>query len=218
MPALAPSRIAAAVAVLLVVLLVGWNSLRSERSDRPFPAGAATDPAVDAGGSAGPGSSQGPATLQIGGRSAAIVVDVSGAVRRPGVYRFEDGQRVIDAIHRAGGATRDAFAAGINRAALLSDGQQVVVPFSSAAVQPTAAGAAPVPGSPVVPGEGGPPISLGTATAADLDRIEGIGPVTAAAILEFRDSQGGISSIDELDQVSGIGPVTMEALRSQLQP
>ena len=62
------------------------------------------------------------------------------------------------------------------------------------------------------------PISLGTATAEELDTIEGIGPVTAAAILEFRDQNGGVSSVDDLDQVSGIGPTTMEALRARLQP
>jgi competence protein ComEA len=218
MPAIAPSRIAAAVAVLFVVGLVGWNSLRSEQSGHEFPAAAGTGPAsIDPGESGGP---DGPASLRLNPGSSAIVVDVSGAVRRPGVYRFEDGDRVIDAIRRAGGATRDAFAAGINRAALLADGQQVVVPLGSDAVGPTAAGAgmSTVPGTPAAPGAADAPISLGTATAAELDQIEGIGPVTAAAILEFRDSQGGVSSIDELDQVSGIGPVTMEALRSRLQP
>jgi competence protein ComEA len=218
MPALAPSRIAAAVAVLLVVLLVGWNSLRAERSESPFPApaGSGRAPAAESDAPTGGG---GPQTLQIGGSSGVIVVDVSGAVRRPGVYRLQQGDRVIDAIHRAGGATREAFAAGINRAALLDDGQQVVVPMNPGVAGTATSGAvAAVPGSPPVPGADAVPISLGTATAADLDQIEGIGPVTAAAIIEFRDSQGGISSIDELDQVSGIGPVTMEALRSRLQP
>ena len=51
-----------------------------------------------------------------------------------------------------------------------------------------------------------------------LDSIEGIGPVTAAAILQFRDERGGVSSVDELDEISGIGPATMEALRARLQP
>jgi competence protein ComEA len=62
------------------------------------------------------------------------------------------------------------------------------------------------------------PVSLGSATAEDLDAIEGIGPVTAAAILEFRDERGGVASVDELDEISGIGPTTMEALRGALQP
>ena len=62
------------------------------------------------------------------------------------------------------------------------------------------------------------PISLGTATVEQLDTIDGIGPVTAADIVEFRDQHGGLSSVDQLDQISGIGPATMESLRERLQP
>jgi len=62
------------------------------------------------------------------------------------------------------------------------------------------------------------PISLSTATAAELDTIDGIGPVTAEGIIDFREEHGGLSSVDQLDQISGIGPATMEALRERLQP
>jgi competence protein ComEA len=62
------------------------------------------------------------------------------------------------------------------------------------------------------------PISLGSATVEQLDQIEGIGPVTAQKIIEFRDQHGGLSSIEQLDEVDGIGPSTMQTLRSSLQP
>jgi competence protein ComEA len=78
----------------------------------------------------------------------------------------------------------------------------------------------------VVPAAGAPaavagaegPISLGTATAEQLDTIEGIGPVTAQDIIDFRDEHGGLASVEQLDELSGIGPATMESLRDGLQP
>jgi competence protein ComEA len=134
-----------------------------------------------------------------------VVVHVAGVVGRPGVYRLPAGSRVTDAVRRAGGFARGANHDAINLAARLSDGQQVVVP-GRGATSPSAVAA-----------QSGP-ISLGSATVEQLDQVEGIGPVTAQKIIEFRDQKGGLSSIDQLDEVSGIGPATMETLRSALQP
>jgi competence protein ComEA len=139
-----------------------------------------------------------------------LVVHVAGEVRKPGVYRLAAGSRVTDAVERAGGVTARASPDAINLAATVADGQQVVVPAA-----PAAGGAAAAVGATTNPDA---PISLGTATVEQLDTIEGIGPVTAADIIQFRDDHGGLSSIDELDQVSGIGPATMDALRARLQP
>lgn len=135
-----------------------------------------------------------------------LVVDVTGAVRKPGVYRMPAGSRVNDAVKRAGGETGKASLDSINLAARLADGQQVLVPEegSGSSFSTTEA-------------EDGP-ITLSSATAEQLDTIDGIGPVTAEDIIAFRDEHGGLSSIDQLDQISGIGPATMEALRDRLQP
>ena len=133
-----------------------------------------------------------------------VVVHVAGAVERPGVYRLPAGSRVTDAVRRAGGFARGANHDAINLAARLSDGQQVVVPRPGAPA--SAAGA-----------QSGP-ISLGSASVEQLDQVEGIGPVTAQKIVEFRDQHGGLSSINQLDEVDGIGPATMQTLRSALQP
>lgn len=177
-----------------VVLIVGLVTLRSDRSESEVipvrPAGRAGSP------------------LEVASRS--MVIDVSGEVRNPGVYRFEPGSRVIDAIERAGGPTNRAYPAGLNRAALLVDGQQVVLPGAS---RPGAVGSGAAPASGV-----DSPLSLGMATAVDLEQIDGIGPVTAGKIVEFRDSRGGLASVDDLDQIPGIGPATMETLRSAVQP
>jgi competence protein ComEA len=135
-----------------------------------------------------------------------VVVHVAGDVRRPGVYRLPAGSRVTDAVRRAGGFAGGANQDAINLAARLSDGQQVVVPGPGTVAASSAAG------------EQTGPISLGSATAEQLDGVEGIGPVTAQKIIEFRDQHGGLSSINQLDEVDGIGPSTMQTLRAALQP
>jgi competence protein ComEA len=135
-----------------------------------------------------------------------VVVHVAGDVQRPGVYRLPAGSRVTDAVRRAGGFAGGANQDAINLAARLSDGQQVVVPGSGTVAASSAPG-----------GQTGP-ISLGSATVEQLDGVDGIGPVTAQKIIDFRDQHGGLSSINQLDEVDGIGPSTMETLRSALQP
>ena len=193
MPEMSRSQVIVYAAVAAALLLVGARAIRGEgETESSF--------AASTGGGGG-GSS-----LSISGSGGDLVVDVTGAVRRPGVYRMPVGSRVNDAVRRAGGAARGAELEAINRAARLADGQQVVVPKRLPGGVTSAAA-----------GEEGP-ISLGTATAEQLEEIEGIGPVTAGDIIEFRDEHGGLSSIDQLDQVPGIGPATMESLRDRLQP
>jgi len=197
MPELSRSQIAVYGAVAVALLLLGMRAIRAEGSD---------------GGGFGSGSqsfssSAGGVSFHGSGAGADVVVDVTGAVARPGVYRLPAGARVTDAVQRAGGATGAAVLEAINLAAHLADGQQVVVPRRGIG------GAVPI-GSASEEG----PISLGTATVEQLDTIDGIGPVTAQKIVEYREQQGGLASVDQLDQVSGIGPATMESLRARLQP
>lgn len=201
MPELSRPQMAVYGAVAVALLLLGARAIRAEGSDRPdYPSSSSSFPA--AAGNDG-------FVLDRGGAGGDVVVDVTGAVVRPGVYRLPRGARVTDAVRRAGGATGSALLEAINLAARLADGQQVVVPRRGL-------GRAPLAASGAAAEEG--PISLGTATVEQLDTIDGIGPVTAQDIVEFREQHGGLSSVDQLDQVSGIGPATMESLRARLQP
>lgn len=200
MPELSRAQVLVYGAVAVALLLVGARVIRGE-------SGGGDSFAAAAGGT-GPGGGSGEFTVS--GAAGDLVVDVAGAVARPGVYRLPVGSRVDDAVKRAGGATGRAELEAVNLAARLADGQQVVVP------ERAAAGAA-VSGGAGAGAEDGP-ISLGTATVEELDTIDGIGPVTAEDIVEFRDQHGGLASVDQLDQISGIGPATMEALRARLQP
>ncbi len=198
MPELSRSQIAVYGAVAVALLLLGARAIRAEGNSGP--AGSAASFSSSGGGGFAIDSS---------GSGGDVVVDVTGAVERPGVYRLPAGARVTDAVQRAGGASGGALLEAINLAARLADGQQVVVPKRGPGGAPVAnAGPA---------GEEGP-ISLGTATVEQLDTIDGIGPVTAEDIIEYRDQHGGLSSVEQLDQVSGIGPATMESLRARLQP
>jgi len=144
--------------------------------------------------------------------AARVVVDVVGAVRRPGLYRLEQGSRIADAVARAGGATGKADLAQVNLAAPLADGEQVVVPKRGAA---GAAGAAVGPGG---TGTATGPVHLSNATLDQLDSLPGIGPVTAQKILDYRAKHGAFSSVDELDAVPGIGPSRMDQLRDLVAP
>jgi competence protein ComEA len=144
----------------------------------------------------------------------AVVVDVVGAVRRPGLYRLEQGARIADAVSRAGGATGKADLALINLAAPLADGEQVVVPKRGAAAlgAPTAAGSSSA-GAP-----SGGPVHLSTATLEQLDSLPGIGPVTAQKILDYRQKHGAFTSVDGLDAVPGIGPARLDQLKDLVAP
>ena len=135
---------------------------------------------------------------------------VAGAVLRPGVYRLSPRARVVDAVRRAGGARRRADLSALNLAAKLEDGRQVVVPLR------------PRPGAPVPAGGGtatapAGPIDINTATAEQLDELDGIGPGMAGAILEYRKEHGGFGSIEELGQVPGIGEKRLAALREKVR-
>jgi competence protein ComEA len=143
--------------------------------------------------------------------SAPLVVDVEGEVARPGLQRVPPGSRAGVAVTAAGGLTRRGDATAVNLAAPLRDGQQIVVPRRGAS-----AAAVPAAGGP--PAGPSAPISLSSATVAQLDTLDGIGPTLAQRIVQYRDAHGGFRSVDELKQVEGIGEKRFAALRQALQP
>ena len=144
--------------------------------------------------------------------TARLVVDVAGAVRRPGLYRLERGSRVADAIAAAGGATGRADVDAVNLAAPLADGLQIIVPHrgpaGASALSPTG-GSAPSPTAPV---------DLNSASVEELDALPGIGPSTAQKIVDYRQAHGAFHSLEELDAVPGIGAGRIAQLKGLVVP
>lgn len=141
-----------------------------------------------------------------------LVVHVAGAVLDPGVHELPAGSRVVDAIEAAGGLAPVADGSRINLAAPVADGERVYVPAVGEAAPPPVAGGAGA-GGPGGAGASAGPVDLNEADEAALDELPGIGPATAAAIIEHRRQIGRFSSVDQLLDVRGIGEAKLEQLR-----
>lgn len=196
-----PARIVASGLGVVVAAVVAWWLLRPAPTpiELQLPRAEATSSAP---------SSRPPATTAVP-RSApsagdTIVVQIAGAVARPGVYRMPAASRVVDLIDAAGGPSPDADPSQLRLAALLADGDRIVVPRPGEAVD---VGPSPSLGAP------SGPVDLNRATVAELDALPGVGPATAAAILAHREQIGRFRSVDELADVRGIGEAKLEALR-----
>ena len=141
--------------------------------------------------------------------AAKLVVDVAGAVRRPGLHALPPGTRIADAVAAAGGATSRADVNAVNLAAPIADGEQIVVPTRGTGTAGVSSGGAPSPAA---------PLDLNTASLEQLDALPGIGPTTAQKILDYRQAHGSFHSVDELDAVPGIGQGRIAQLKGLVLP
>lgn len=139
-----------------------------------------------------------------------VYVFVCGAVNQEGVYQLPLGSRVYEAIASAGGLTEDAAVSYVNQAQLLTDGMQITVPSQEEAAQMQVSGSQEAAG----PSQG--KVDLNRATAEELQELSGIGAVKAAAIIAYREEQGGFSSIEEIQEVDGISQKTFEKIKEQI--
>ena len=196
-------QLAVYAAAAIAIALLGARYLHGQQGDT------AGSPPARAGGS--------PAVRVERSGGGPAVVDVTGAVRRPGVYRLPTASRVDDAVQRAGGATGRADLTGVNLAAKVEDGRQYIVPERGGGSGAAGAAAGSVEGAAGAAGPAGPtpsqPLNLNTATLEQLDQLDGVGPATARKIVAYRQQKGGFRSVQELDQVPGIGPQRLAALR-----
>lgn len=199
----------AAVAALAVLLTV-FTLVRSH----PAPVAAAKLPPVQA----PPATAVGPAPTGAAAPPPGqpVVVSVVGLVNQPGLVTVTPQARVADAVEAAGGPLNGADTLGLNLARRVADGEQIIVGIATPAGHRQAlgssAGASPPPAEGPAPPSG--PVDLNSATAEQLDALPGVGPVTAAAILAWRQANGRFTTVDQLGEVDGIGPARLEKLRS----
>jgi competence protein ComEA len=209
MPDTMRGRVRFTPAQLTIVALVvaaglastAWWTVRSGSSGQPVPAAAPAAPAASVVGLETPGASASP-TAGVAAPTT-VVVDVVGAVRKPGIAVLETGSRVVDAIEAAGGAKKGVDLSTLNQARLLVDGEQIVVGVPMA--PGVAVSAAPSATATTL-------VNINIATEAQLEELPGVGPVTAQAILDWRATNGGFTSVEELLEVDGIGDATLADL------
>jgi competence protein ComEA len=190
----------AGLAVLAVVVVAGAVFWYVRSLPRPVTISAGGGPAVSG---AAPAVSPSPSP-------AVLYVHVAGRVHHPGVYQLHQGDRVIDAIRAAGDAKPNADLRSVNLAALLTDGEQIILwkRGGAGSVASTGGGG----GSPGA-GSSSQPINLNTATLDQLESLPGIGPALGQRIIDYREQNGPFASVDDLVNVSGIGDKRLEDLR-----
>lgn len=215
-----PARLVATVVSVLVVGLLGFWLVRA-----PVPAAEATLPV--AGATSLPTVTLPPPTTVASADLApettlpepgALVVHVAGAVADPGVYELDGGARVDDAIGLAGGPSPDADLDAVNLAQVLADGQRLFVPTIGAVDHAATPVLTPSSGDAGASDAGDPssealgPVDLNRASAEELERLPGVGPATAAAIVDDRERNGPFVTVDDLERVPGVGPAKLAAL------
>ncbi|RJQ32595.1 MAG: hypothetical protein C4562_02965 [Actinobacteria bacterium] len=132
----------------------------------------------------------------------AIVVYVTGQVRRPSVYNLKDGSRIVDAVKAAGGFNKYADKESLNLAQKVSDGEKILVPKKGKTGNQSGQSA-------------NGKININTASEKELEELPGVGPTLAERIVDYRKQQGSIKSIDELSQIEGIGPKKFSKIKEE---
>ena len=139
-----------------------------------------------------------------------VVIDIKGAVKKPGVYELDSGARMKDAIFLAGGLTAKAEERQLNLAEQLRDQQMIYVPTVDEVSEES------IVISESTQANNDAKININTADSTELQQLSGIGAAKAQAIVDYREEHGNFQSVESLQEVSGIGEKTVERLKDKL--
>jgi len=193
-----------ALAIAVALAVTCWWLVRSDAREVAAPGSRAPAASASPLAELSPVAARAGATAD-GAATGSVTVDVAGKVRKPGIAVLDAGSRVVDALEAAGGPRRGVDLTSLNLARVLVDGEQILVGVAApaGAVVPDSAGTGVSSTTP------GALVNLNTATAVELESLPQVGPVTAAAIIAWRDEHGGFRSVEELLEVDGIGDATL---------
>ncbi|UOY89891.1 helix-hairpin-helix domain-containing protein [Bacillus glycinifermentans] len=141
-----------------------------------------------------------------------IVIDLKGAVKKPGVYEMRAGERVHHLLKKAGGTVKNAEEKQVNLAAVLQDGMVIYIPYEGEEGVQTGAGG----GSSATAGGEAETVNINTASTEELQAIPGVGPSKAEAITAYREENGPFQTVEDITNVSGIGEKTFEKIKSSI--
>ena len=202
------TKVALSAVLMLIVVVVtvyGFRWLITDQPPAPEPTVAVDHEDVNT-----PDLTEDPAPDPSPTPGQTVIIHVAGEVQHPGIVELDVDERVVDAIEAAGGPTADAQLDALNLAAVVHDGEYILVPDTETASDPvgpqtsdTGAGSA--------TGDSAP-VNLNTADATQLETLPGVGPATAAQIIAHREQHGPFSQLADIESVSGIGPATRERL------
>ncbi|MEK0151390.1 helix-hairpin-helix domain-containing protein [Tetragenococcus halophilus] len=140
-----------------------------------------------------------------------IIVDIKGEINKPGVYELEGDARVKEVILEAGGLTKQAEEKQLNLAEKLQDQQMIYIPNKEEAEEMA------IDGDKETGDNNEDMIDINAADINELQKISGVGPAKAQAIVDYREENGAFESVEELNEISGFGEKTVEKLRDSIK-
>ena len=194
-------------AAVIMLLVIGYYIMHKTQSYTAFEANDAVGASQDL--------PENQTSLPPANEPKTIIIHITGAVKTGGVIHLIEGDRIIDAIDKAGGITEDADLSKVNLAYVLQDGQKVYIPSlqDEEIIRTVTDGSG---DDVIVDGATKAIVNINRATEAELETLSGIGPSTALKIIEYRKANGNFKKIEDLMNVPGIGQAKFDAIKNNI--